>query len=361
MGCSAFQPRIAKLVGTMNEQFPTTDDRQKRIVGCLIGQAIGDMMGLPYENLSSRAVARRARFDSPSFFLSYGCGSDDTEHAGLTAEAIQQANGDVDRFRRRLASNLRRWFLAGPPGIGLATVRACLKLTIGISPERSGVFSAGNGPAMRAPIIGVMAPPQLLREYVTASTRLTHTDPRAELGSQLIAQLASEAHQIEPQRGDEWIERFLDGLESPADFEPLTQNLRRAAAALRAGRSVLQFAEELTAGRGVSGFIAHTVPVATLAFFRHAEDYRGGVEQVIRAGGDTDTVAAITGGLLGARLGVNRIPVEWLERHRDWPWSLDRLHRIERPALGLWPLMLGRNLVFFLIVLIHLGRRLLPF
>jgi ADP-ribosyl-[dinitrogen reductase] hydrolase len=330
------------------------------VAGCLIGQALGDMMGLPYENLSPRRIARLARFDRPTFFFGYGCGSDDTEHAGMTAEAIRYANGDVAIFQRRLASSLRRWFLAGPPGIGLATLKSCLKLCLGFPASHSGVRSAGNGPAMRAAILGVMVSPEKLADFVAASTRLTHTDRRAEVGSLIIARLAAEAVRLNPAQGAAWISAILEEFQDETDLEPLRKNMQLAAEALGRGLSVPAFAEQLTSGRGVSGFIAHTVPVAVMAFFRHADDYAQGIEQVIRAGGDTDTTAAITGALIGSRVGIEGISVRWRQRHCDWPWSLDRLLHPRRPSLVLWPIMVLRNLGFFLIVFVHLLRRLLP-
>ena len=62
----------------------------------------------------------------------------------------------------------------------MATARACLKLWLGFSPERSGVYSAGNGPAMRSALIGAYfcEDQDMIERFVTASTRLTHTDPR---------------------------------------------------------------------------------------------------------------------------------------------------------------------------------------
>ena len=72
-------------------------DPNARLAGCLVGQAIGDMVGLPYENLSRRRVDRLASFERPRFFFGYGCGSDDTEHAGLTAEALAFAGDDWRR------------------------------------------------------------------------------------------------------------------------------------------------------------------------------------------------------------------------------------------------------------------------
>jgi ADP-ribosylglycohydrolase len=336
------------------------DPQSSRVAGCLIGQAIGDMMGLPYENLSPRRIARLARFDRPAFFFGYGCGSDDTEHAGMTAEAVDYANGDVAVFQRRLASSMRRWFLTGPPGIGLATLKACLKLCWGFPVSRSGVHSAGNGPAMRAAIIGVMVSPEKLAEFVTASTRLTHTDRRAVVGSLIIARLAADAAWVDPARGADWISEIMVEFQDQGDLEPLQKNMQLAAETLRQGLPVTAFADQLMSGRGVSGFIAHTVPVAVMAFFRHADDYAQGIEQVIRAGGDTDTTAAITGALIGIRVGIEGIPARWRHRYRDWPWTLDRLVQRRRPSLALWPIIMLRNLGFFLIVMIHLPRRLLP-
>lgn len=55
---------------------------------------------------------------------------------------------ELDMAHPKLAS-------PAPPGVGFATLRAILKLWLIFSPENSGVFSAGNGPAMRSAIIGV--------------------------------------------------------------------------------------------------------------------------------------------------------------------------------------------------------------
>ncbi len=330
------------------------------VTGCLVGQALGDMMGLPFENLTPSRIAKLANFKHPQFFFGYGCGSDDTEHAGLTAEALIYAQGHEKLFQKRLAANLRRWFLAGPPGIGLATLKACVKLCIGAAPTTSGIHSAGNGPVMRAPILGLLAPPNQLSEYVTASTRLTHTDPRAEFGSLLIAKLARVATTIEPKQGAEWLLAELQNAPSSTNLKPLTTNLEKAAEWLKHGQTLSDFTQQLGLQRGVTGFVAHTVPAVIVAFFLYADDYKTGLEQMILAGGDTDTTAAILGGLIGARVGVKGLPQPWLNRHCDWPWTLTRLQSHTRPPLAYWPLLFLRNIVFFAIVLGHLFRRLLP-
>jgi len=83
-----------------------------------------------------------------------GLVSDDTEHAAMVAQSLAEAAGEPGRFKRALARHLRLWLLGLPAGTGLATLRACPRLCLGLAPDRSGVRSVGNGPAMRAGIPG---------------------------------------------------------------------------------------------------------------------------------------------------------------------------------------------------------------
>lgn len=118
--------------------------------------------------------------------------SDDTEHTCMVAQALIVSGGDIRLFSRSLAWRLRFWLLGLPAGIGLATLRALVKLWLGFPASRSGVFSAGNGPAMRAAIIGAAfgGRPERMRGLARTSTRLTHTDPKAERGALAAHQAA---------------------------------------------------------------------------------------------------------------------------------------------------------------------------
>ena len=101
-------------------------------------------------------------------------------------------------------------------------------------------------------------------------------------------------------------------------------------------------------------------------------DFEQAVTAVIALGGDTDTVAAITGALCGATHGVESIPKKWVGRFQDWPRNKAYVHRLSQSlaakheerstppvrcsTLGLIP----RNLFFLIIVLIHGILRYLP-
>jgi hypothetical protein len=50
-----------------------------------------------------------------------------------------------------------------------------------------------------------------------------------------------------------------------------------------------------------------------------AESIQDGLERAVRAGNDTDTVAAIAGGILGSKLGASQLPSEWTELLHGWP------------------------------------------
>ena len=356
------------------------DHRLHAIAGCLLGTAIGDAVGLPFEGLSRRRVGRWLRGPlRQRFFFGRGFCSDDTEHTCMVAQALLTARSEVDQewflhvFTHNLAWRLRLWLLGLPAGIGLATLRALLKQWAHLTGHSEGVFSAGNGPAMRSALLGVChgEDPGFLRQLVRASTRLTHTDPRAEHGALAVAWAAHLASQANPATPAEFIDSFSSLLDD--EESALLPALKQAADSVQRGESTLEFAAGIGCSAGVSGFVMHTVPVALHTCWSHPADYAAAIETVVRCGGDTDTVGAIVGGIIGARVGTEGIPPLWLDRLWEWPRSrtwLDQLARRlaeapavapHRGALGLnLPGLLVRNALFMVWVLAHGFRRLLP-
>ncbi len=355
--------------------------REEAILGCLLGTAVGDALGLPAEGLSRRRQTRLfGAISGHRFLCGRGMISDDTEHACMTAQAIVASAGDPDRFLSHLARELRRWLLALPAGVGFATLRATLKLLVGISPRRSGVHSAGNGPAMRSPILGVCYghERERLAALVRASTRLTHTDPRAEAGALAVAVAAFMAshHRAEPPTANAYLalvgERLADaGLAD--DGAKLLGLLRDVAGSVERGESTSAFANTIGCADGVSGYVMHTVPVAIHAWLSHHRDYRTAVLETIRCGGDTDTTAAIVGGIVGAAAGPIGIPRPWIDGIAEWPRSVEWMEQLghvtarvvahgkpERPPSPRVPAIILRNVAFLVVVLAHGFRRLLP-
>lgn len=169
-------------------------DLRQRFSGLLLGTAVGDALGLPAEGLSRNRIGRRWHGDwRHRFVFGRGMCSDDTEHTFFVAQALLSHPNDPVAFQRCLAWKFRLWLLGAPAGIGLATLRAILKLWLGFPESRSGVFSAGNGPAMRSAIIGAyfFDDPAKRREFISAAARLTHTDPKAKVVALAVAEAAA--------------------------------------------------------------------------------------------------------------------------------------------------------------------------
>jgi hypothetical protein len=96
----------------------------------------------------------------------------------------------------------------------------------------------------------------------------------------------------------------------PASF---ARPLAKLAEPLRRGDSVPQLAGALGLGRGVTGFILNTVPVALYAMLRHSSDFRRAAEETIACGGDTITTAAIVGALVLIGAEIARV-ARWYRR-----------------------------------------------
>lgn len=83
-----------------------------------------------------------------------GLCSDDTEHAVIVGQCLLDMTSLSDSFIKLLANRLRWWFLTLPTILGMATLKACMKLCLGVTPNKAGIKSTGNGAVMRALIIG---------------------------------------------------------------------------------------------------------------------------------------------------------------------------------------------------------------
>lgn len=354
----------------MNLPMNPNDDQ---FVGLLLGTAVGDALGLPREGLSPRrAHAMFGRELRHRFLFGRGLCSDDTEHAILTAQALLASNGNPDAFAAEIASRMRWWAIRLPSGIGWATLRASVKLWLGFSTKNSGVYSAGNGPAMRAPVLGAWAANDLtlLKSLVSISTRLTHTDPKAEVGALAIALCTRRAIlDGKTLRRDDLFAQLYREI-SDDDF---TARLKRVQDALTTGKTPIEFATDMGFSCGVSGYIYDTVPAAIFFWLNSLDSYPVAVSDVISLGGDADTTGAIVGALSGTTLGKLAIPHEWIQGVAEWPHTVQWMEALgkqlaDRTDQRVSPVsrfrdgvcVFARNIPFLLIVLVHGFRRLLP-
>ncbi len=351
-----------------------SDRLVKSIVGCILGTAVGDALGLPYEGLSRDRIQQFAPLiQGHRFILGKGAISDDTEHTCMVAQSLIVSGGEEAEFIEAFALRLRWWLLGFPAGIGKGTLRAIIRLWQKIPPDRSGVNSAGNGAAMRSAILGVCygANPNKLLSLVKASTKITHSDPKAEYGAIAVAVAAHLAYSQSLVTPEDYYLTLKEHLNSKA--EEFLSLIELACDSVSKKETGILFAHNLGNTTGISGYVYDTVPVVIQVWLRHQQDYFNGVREIICLGGDTDTTAAILGGIIGASVGKAGIPRRWLKDIWDFPRTVNWMEalgvrlaktcteEIKQPPLPLAIYLIPlRNLLLNAIVLIHVVRRLFP-
>ena len=225
---------------------------------------------------------------------------------------------------------------------------------------------------MRAPIIGAAIDDLgLLRHLVRASTRITHTDPKAEYGAFAVALASRMSRQNETVAGSDYLHQLTVFL--GAEGDELVSIIGDDVASVEDGQSPAAFAGSIGLAKGVSGYVYHSVPVSIHAWLSNQRDFRSAVTRAVECGGDADSTGAIVGGIVGASVGKAGILGEWIDGLREWPRSAKWMERLgaqveyalrsDAPVrpVGL-PVhgILLHNLFFLAVVLFHGFRRLLP-
>jgi ADP-ribosyl-[dinitrogen reductase] hydrolase len=268
----------------------------------LAGIAAGDALGLPYEGTRPQEVKW-------GFFGSWGVTSDDTQHALIALRALKESRCDPRRFRSLLAEYIGQWFCCLSPSIGWGTLKSSLKLCAGLEAPQSGAVSEGNGPLPRAAILGweLSGYPQL-DEFVDISTTTTHKGTRVKRASIILARTMSQLR-ANPHSTNEQLLQLWQDLDDSPEWQSLLDQLQAA-------QNLPALLAATGQGKGISGYAYLTLVVSLWAATHYRSDLRQALIAVVQAGGDTDSAAAIAGGLCAAMGGS--IPPAWTKLV-DWP------------------------------------------
>src|SRR3954470_20604500 len=317
------------------------------VAGSLLGLALGDALGFVVEGEPPAEAAAyvsgwvrrgRAAERGPASYP-FGQYSDDTQLARELLASLLDLGGawDAAAFAGRIA----RLFQEGlGVGSGPGTRGAALRIATGTPWADAGTPEpyAGNGAAMRAGPLGPLFAhrPDELRRIVVEQSRVTHRDPRCAAGALAIAgaaAIASTSSSVVPSELLATLAGWIEPVESrTAEALPSLEpwlTLEPAAAAERIQR--LDQAPRAHTGLGFTPFVTTTVAWSLYAFLRSPDDYLESVCTAIAAGGDTDTTAAMTGSIAGARVRAAGLPSALVGRLEDrdaWrALDLDRLAR----------------------------------
>ena len=332
---------------------------ENKLQGCLIGAAVGDSLGLPYEGMSSSSGKKLYGIpDKHKLLFGLGMVSDDTEHLVIVLRSYRKANGDIESFSKILASKLKLWTLALPLGVGKASLFSGIKLLFGFSHKKSGIFSAGNAPAMRVSVLGLLCDDnEKLREFVKRTTYISHTDPKAYRGALAIAvaaKLAGESKKVDSNSFLESFEKIND-----SKCEEFDEILNKTIQSVNSKQSTQSFAQSLGLSKGVTGYIYHTIPIAIHAWLSNQDNFQTGLMNTIQCGGDTDTVGSIVGSLIGIQVGAENIPENWRKGLFDYPLNEKSLKEIanntyNRSLIKELVVFPFRQSLLFILIILHI-------
>lgn len=271
---------------------PTLEDR---IIGCLLAGALGDAVGAPFEG---KPPTSKCAFPESLQV------TDDTQLTIATCESIIEF---LSVKPEAVAERFRRWFLDRRlTGLGSSTLKSLMELSAGghwAAVGALGERAAGNGAAMRvAPLAfalnpGVASERQTIRDVC----RITHRNEEAYIGA--LAIIIAIRHALDGEAVDNQLITILTEKLPDSRVRDRLIDIRDSSISV----------EEYAARFGTSGYVVDSVPIAILAAVR-SEGLLPTFDQIIRCGGDTDTIASMFGQVFGAVSGTSALPLEIVDR-----------------------------------------------
>ncbi|MDO9539137.1 MAG: ADP-ribosylglycohydrolase family protein [Methanocalculus sp.] len=258
-----------------------------RIPGTLIGSAIGDAMGAPFEGSENIAHIPNRMIGGGPFQARRGEYTDDTLQTIALAETLVTCRGfsTID-----FLSRLVKMFRMHPEYFGRTSSTVLLKLIEGIPPEKATERSGRtNGAVMRGSPIGIFYRPDQVLLMSRIASETTHGHPVAVACSGVVNQMISILC-----RGGSRQEAFFTALES-CEVDEVRRRI-----ALLGGAPLIPSIDALDTTH------------AAITCFMECGTFKEMILRAISLGGDTDTTAAICGALGGAYHGVQGIPGEWI-------------------------------------------------
>jgi poly(ADP-ribose) glycohydrolase ARH3 len=308
----------------------TQINTKSKFLGGMIGSALGDCIGelaFRYGN-EKTLLTQVAKKD----IIRY---TDDTAMAIGIAETIITSEGDWTpqdlgrTFHANFNEEPYRGYGSGPPQIFRTIERSDKNYQEVASQLFGGEGSYGNGASMRISPLGLFYyDSSNMYEVAKKSAVATHTHSWGIDGAAILAKLYSLIVPKQPgDLTDQQKNGILDELIEFSNTDKYKNVLKRVKELILQSKS-LKYAEGIIG----SGVLAYTsVPFSIFAFLYNPEPYRKNLINTVLLSRDRDTVGAMVGGLLGAYLGIEGIPDEWIQK-------LENKSYIESLALGLFEL-----------------------
>ena len=300
------------------------DPRFSRAYGALAGLALGDALGMPTQAMSPQQIQAvyghvtglvdgdKSQPYAPG--MAAGAVTDDTEQALLIASLLLKGHGsglnlDASEFSHALLAWEDSMIERGSLDLlGPSTKAALERVRAGENPLRVGGEGTTNGAAMRVTPIGIAASTsdrQLFADAVWSSCQVTHATRQGFQSAALVAAAVSLG--IDAGAADVtdllWkAVAFVRSLPERGAWSPEPDVVAATHRALKLAAQPSSSLEWLAGQIGTAVASAQAIPMAFALLARDPSPRA--LLQAANLGGDTDTIGAIAGAILGASLGV---------------------------------------------------------
>lgn len=286
----------------------------EKIKAVVIGHAVGDALGVPVEFMDRTELDNNPVTDMEGYGtypVPEGAWSDDTSMSLCTLDVLVKHGVDYDK----VMDNFGKWYYNDeftPTGKTFDVGRTCSRAIRNYFSNKQpytecglkGEQDNGNGSLMRIhPVVLYLADKEMSlqekMEIVHTMSALTHAHDRSKIGCGIYAFVLWELLK------NPTMSAVRDGLDKAADFykdEIELQYYNR----LFDRTFIITRREEIKS----FGYVVVTLEAALWCLLT-TNSYQKCVLKAVNLGSDTDTVAAIAGGLAGALYGYDAIPFAW--------------------------------------------------
>ena len=293
-----------------------------KIKSVILGHAVADALGVPAEFRSRAELDENPITDMVgygTYNMPAGCWSDDTSMTLAALDSLASGRGDYDEIMQ----NFRRWYHSGeytPTGVMFDVGGTCRQAILNYTrkhkkPLECGLtdaYSNGNGSLMRILPFVLYAVAAGYNhsglDMIFEASALTHAHERAKIGCgiyyilmfHLLADPCKRSLQIGLQESRRFCQEFPEAVHYQRLFEKSFPDLP---------------GEQIRS----TGYVVDTLEAAVWCVMT-TDSYAECVLKAVNLGDDTDTIAAVAGGMAGVLYGLNGIPQEWLDKlkRREW-------------------------------------------
>jgi len=297
----------------------TAGDWNHQVQSALLGVAIGDALGVPFEFRSRSSLLESPVRDMTgygTYDLPPGTWSDDSSLTFCLAESLTHGF-DLNDISNRFVQWYRKayWSADGDVfDIGIATRKALQNIEAGVSPVMAGgadEMSNGNGSLMRILPLAFFTIDMDRKdrmEIVSQVSSITHRHPRSIFACIYFIELA--VRMLRGMRVDDAYAETNGSLKSLIERESLLDP-----------SELIHFSGILSGelwNRGIetissSGYVIDTLEAAIWCLL-HTQSFEEAVLKAVNLGEDSDTTGAVVGGLAGIAYGEDEIPQHWLKQ-----------------------------------------------